>query len=136
MVYLTIDDRDRELIAAAKQAIEKNYDDPRHTVGAAVLCSSGCIYTGVNIESCGYGPCAEPIAIGCAISNGERDFKTIVAIGGSREPHTIVSPCGNCRQLLYDYAPDCMVILLHDSKIVKVKARELIPDPYGNFEQP
>ncbi len=61
--YAEIDQTDRDLMRAAAAVLEKNYRDPRHTVGAAVLCASGTVYVGVNIESCGYGPCAEP-AIG------------------------------------------------------------------------
>jgi len=134
MHYSEIDDTDRELIAAASRVIEENYCDPRHTVGAAVLCSSGRTYTAVNIESCGYGPCAEPIAIGCAISNKERSLERIVAVGGKHEPHNIMSPCGNCRQLLLDYAPDCLVIISHDERLVKVRAKDLLPNSYGLFE--
>ncbi len=132
--YIDIDQTDRDLIRAASQVIERNYLDPRHTVGAAVLCSSGKVYAAVNVDSCGYGPCAEPIAIGRAISDGEREFQRVVAVGGPSEPHNVMSPCGNCRQLLFDYAPDCWVILTHQSEIVKVKVRDLIPDAYSNFE--
>ena len=135
MKYHDVDEKDRELIRAASDAIERNYRDPRHTVGAAVLCSSGKIYAGVNIDSCGYGPCAEPIAVGRAITDGERTFECVVAVKGPSEPHAILPPCGNCRQLLLDYAPDCWVILTHGSKIVKVKAKDLLPDAYyGHFE--
>jgi len=80
MKYLDTDSKDQKLIDAAIDVIRKNYSDPSHTVGAAVLCSSSKIYTGVNIECCGYGPCAEPVAIGAAISNGEREIVTIVAV--------------------------------------------------------
>jgi cytidine deaminase len=131
--YVEIDQIDRGLIQAASEVLERNYLDPRHKVGAAVLCSSGKVYVGVNIESCGYGPCAEPIAIGRAISDGERHLERIVAVGGPTEPHKVMSPCGNCRQLLFDYAPECWVILTHQSRVVKVRAKELIPDAYGNF---
>ena len=134
MEYLEIDSKDQQLIDAAIDVIRRNYQDPRHTVGAAVLCSSGKMYTGVNIECCGYGACAEPVAIGAAISNGERDLLVIVAVGGKGDLYPIMSPCGNCRQLLYDYAPDCMVIIKQDDKIVKTKARDLIPDAYSTFD--
>ncbi len=132
--YVDMDQKDRELIKAASEVLERNYLDPRHTVGAAVLCSSGKVHVAVNIESCGYGPCAEPIAIGRAISDGEREFECIVAVGGPAEPHIVMSPCGNCRQLLLDYAPECWVILTHQSEVVKVRAKDLIPDAYGNFD--
>lgn len=133
MNYIEIDADDKRLIDEAVAVIKKNYCEPRHTVGAAVLCSSGKIYTGVNIESCGYGPCAEPIAIGTAISTGERQIVSIVAVFATEDSYSVGSPCGNCRQLLYDYAPDCMVILPHNGRVVKVLARELIPDAYSNF---
>jgi len=133
MQYVDIDADDQKLIDEAIAVIKKNYAEPRHTVGAAVLCSSGKVYTGVNIESCGYGPCAEPIAIGSAISQGERGIVSIVAVGVSGDSYPVMSPCGNCRQLLFDYAPDCIVIMPHNDKTVKVRARELIPNAFSNF---
>jgi len=133
MQYIDIDMDDKKLIDEAIAVIKRNYAEPRHTVGAAVLCASGKIYTGVNIESCGYGPCAEPIAIGAAISQGEREIVSIVAVVVRGNSSAVESPCGNCRQLLFDYAPDCMVIIPHDDRVVKVRARELIPDAFSNF---
>src|SRR3990167_2964902 len=116
--YLEIDQADRDLIQAASAVLEKNFQDPRHTVGAAVLCASGRVHVGVNVESCGYGPCAEPVAIGRAISDGERRLERIVAVGEPAAPHQVLAPCGNCRQLLADYAPDCWGIVSHDSRVV------------------
>jgi len=133
MQYIDINMDDKKLIDEAIAVIKRNYAEPRHTVGAAVLCASGKIYTGVNIESCGYGPCAEPIAIGAAISQGEREIVSIVAVVVRGNSSAVESPCGNCRQLLFDYAPDCMVIIPHDDRVVKVRARELIPDAFSNF---
>lgn len=134
MKYFPIDEEDQQLIEAAQAVIRKNYDSPRHVVGAAVRTASGKIYTGVNIESCGYGPCAEPVAIGSAISQGERDLTAIVASGGWEEHCPIIPPCGNCRQLLVDYAPGAWVILEVDSKLVKVHARDLLPEAYHLYE--
>ena len=133
MQYVNIDADDKKLIDEAIAVIKKNYAEPRHTVGAAVLCSSGKVYTGVNIESCGYGPCAEPIAIGAAISQGEREIVSIVAVVARGDSFPVESPCGNCRQLLFDYAPACMVIIPYNDKVVKVRARELIPNAFSNF---
>ena len=133
MEFVDIDANDRKLIEEAISVIRKNYSEPRHTVGSAVLCSSGQVYTGVNIESCGYGPCAEPIAIGSAINQGEREIMSIVAVGVSEDSYPVIPPCGNFRQLLFDYAPDCMVIIPHDDKVVKIRARELLPDAFSNF---
>jgi len=133
MEYLEIDARDGELIAAAAEVIRTNFQEDRHTVGAAVRCSSAKTYVGVNIDSCGYGPCAEPIAVGAAISAGERKIEAIVAVEGRSGDFQVLSPCGNCRQLLLDYAPDAMVIVLHEGNVVKAKVKDLLPAPYRSF---
>ena len=119
---------DRELLDAAADVLRRNYREQLHTVGAAVRCGSGKIYAAVNIDSGGYGPCAEPIAIGMAISNGEREFETIAAL---RSDGTPLAPCGNCRQLLLEYAPAMDVLLSRGDGVVKVPITQLLPDAYS-----
>jgi cytidine deaminase len=133
MKYLAITEKDHLLVQAAIEAVVKNFREERHTVGAAVLCGSGKIYTGVNVESCGYGPCAEPIAIGAAAGQGEKEFITLVAVGGWNAEHPVIPPCGNCRQLLWDYAPDSAVLLDKDGTLIKVGIADLLPMAYRNF---
>ncbi len=130
MDFLPLETEDQRLIEAARDVLGRNYRPPRHTVGAAVLCPSGRIYTGVNVEACGYGPCAEPIAIGAAFSNGERHIVAIVAVCKQGEHYPVLSPCGNCRQLLVDYAPEAMVILKNEGRVVKTQARNLLPGAF------
>jgi len=132
MSFEQLDERDHELIAAARDVLRRNYRPVRHTVGAAVLAASGRVYTGVNVEACGYGPCAEPIAVGAAFSNGEQDIRAIVAVCRRGDTYPVVSPCGNCRQLLVDYAPDAAVILEMDGKVVKARALDLLPGAYAS----
>lgn len=122
--------KDHELIAEARKAIRFNYDaiNYNHTVGAAVRCKSGKIYTGVNVYSL-HGACAEQVAIGAAITHGERVFETIVAVRG-KDGEEIVPPCGNCRQILCDYMPECEVILEVEGKKKKITAKELLPFSY------
>lgn len=124
-------DRDEELIAEARKAIQRNYDEENfnHTVGAAIQCKSGRIYTGVNVYSL-HGACAEQVAIGAAVTNGERAFETIVAVRG-KEGEEIIPPCGNCRQILHDYMPECEVILLVEGEKKKITARKLLPYSYN-----
>ena len=122
--------QDHELIEAATQVLRRNYHPVRHTVGAAVRCGSGRIYTGINVEACGYGPCAEPIAIGAALSNGEKEIVSVVAVCKRDDDYHVLSPCGNCRQLLIDYAPDATVIFVNGGKVVKTCARDLLPGAY------
>ncbi len=133
MELVDIDATDVKLIEAAVDVIRRNYRADRHSVGAAVLCSSGKTYAGVNLDSCGYGPCAEFVAVGCAVSAGERRFLSIVAVNGASKDYPVLPPCGNCRQMLVDYCPDVMVILEHEGKLVKTKAGNLIPVPYSSF---
>lgn len=125
-----INAEDEILIAEAQKAIEANYDEVNfnHTVGAAVRCKSGKIYTGVNVYSL-HGACGEQVAIGTAITNGEREFDCIVAVRG-KHGEEILPPCGNCRQMLSDYMPECDVIIRAGGEVCKVKAKELLPFAY------
>ena len=124
-------DQDYELIEAAQKAISSNYDEKNqnHTVGAAVRCKNGNVYVGVNVYAL-HGACAEQVALGSAITAGERAFETIVAVRG-KNGDEIIPPCGNCRQILYDYMPDCNVILSINRKPGKIKAKYLLPFAYN-----
>ncbi len=134
MVYEEIDASDRELIETAADVIRQNHRNGRHSVGAAVRGASGKVYVGVDVETTAYGPCAEPVAIGAAVSQGEREFTAIVAVSLRDGTPVVLPPCGNCRQLLIDYAPDSTVILPDGAKLVKRKARDLLSLPYRRFE--
>jgi cytidine deaminase len=127
-----LDAEDEELIAAAQHVLERCYQAGKHEVGAAVRCASGRVTTGVNIEACAYGPCAEPIAIGAAIASGETDFLSVVAVTRPDRdaPFRVLSPCGNCRQLMVDYAPRAMIIFDNNGQVVKTEARNLLPGAY------
>jgi cytidine deaminase len=119
---------DEKLIEIGLEALKANFDDGvyNHTVGCAILCKNGNIYKGVNCDGI-HGSCAEYITMGIAISSGERDFDTIVATH-DKAPNGVVSPCGNCRQMLYEYCPDIKVIVNDENgKLIKVKARDLLP---------
>lgn len=121
---------DLALLDEASNVIKDNFDDVKfkNTVGAAVRCVNGNVYTGVNMYSL-HGACAEVIAIGTAISCGEREFECVVAVGGNQSD-LVYSPCGNCRQFLLDYAPNCRVIVTTKDGRKKVKITELLPYAY------
>ena len=97
-----ITEKDRELIKIALQVLAENFDDGvyNHTVGCALLCKNGHIAKGVNCDGI-HGSCAEYITMGIAISNGEREFDTIVAVHDKQDKY-VISPCGNCRQMLFE----------------------------------
>lgn len=130
MGFRNIDSNDKKLIEVAREALKRAYVKGCHTVGAAVLCPSGRVYAGVNVEACGYGPCAEPVAIGVAFTAGEREISKIVAVCKVGRRYPVLSPCGNCRQLVFDYSPDTTVILALDGRVVKARAKDLLPGAY------
>ena len=135
MRLIKLNATDRELIRLARAVLRRRYRAGWHTVAAAVLGRSGRAYTGVNVEACGYGPCAEPIAIGAAFTNGETGIARMVAVKRRGGTYPVLSPCGNCRQLLVDYSPDALVILRDRGKTVKARARDLLPGAYlSNFD--
>ena len=128
MTFYEITEQDRELIRVALECLVKNFDDGvyNHTVGCALLCKNGKVYTGVNCDGI-HGSCAEYITMGIAISDGQREFDSIVAVH-EKAKNGVLSPCGNCRQMLFEYCPDIKVIVNDDDgNLVKVKAADLLP---------
>lgn len=128
MTKYPLNETDQLLITKALNVLEKNFDDGiyNHTVGCALLCKNGSIYTGVNCDGI-HGSCAEYITMGIAISAGEREFETIVAVHDKAEKF-VISPCGNCRQMLFEYCPDITVIVKDENgELIKVTARDLLP---------
>jgi cytidine deaminase len=125
-----LDADDEALVQAARDTLRRSYAPPRHKVAAAVRGGSGRVFVGVNVEACGYGPCAEPIAIGAAVTAGERSVVAVVAVHREGNEWPVLSPCGNCRQLVFDYWPDATVIFRLAGRTVKAKARELLPGAY------
>jgi cytidine deaminase len=117
----------QDLVSAAHTAIQRVYREPFHTVGAAARTSAGGIFTGVNLDCSGFGPCAESIALGAAITAGQPDIVQIVAV---RPDGIILSPCGNCSQLLVDLAPNALVLMPSSEGIVSIPIAQLLPDPY------
>ena len=119
---------DHLLISKGLEVLAANFDDGvyNHTVGCALLCKNGHIYQGVNCDGI-HGACAEYVTMGMAISAGERECDTIVAV---HEKHVngVIPPCGNCRQMLFEYCPDIQVIVNDEQgRLIKVRARDLLP---------
>lgn len=128
MEIFELNETDRKLIKAGLEVLAKNFDDGvyNHTVGCALLCKNGKIYKGVNCDGI-HGACAEYITMGIAISEGEREFDTIVAVH-EKHLNSVIPPCGNCRQMLFEYCPDIKVIVNDDNgKLIKVRAMDLLP---------
>src|SRR5256885_14319865 len=99
-------------------------------VGAALETRDGRIYTGCNIENASYGltVCAERVALWKALSEGVREFRQIAVVTSAA---IITSPCGACRQLLWEYCGD-IVVHLHSLKGLDQEHRlgQLFPFPF------
>ncbi|MCL2884669.1 MAG: cytidine deaminase [Oscillospiraceae bacterium] len=122
-------DADQQLIDAALAALRAGADGHYHTVGAAVRCPDGTVFAGVNCDGI-HGACAEFVAVGAAVSAGQPLFDTIVAMHEMAKNH-LVPPCGNCRQMLYEYSPDVLVILNDEQgDACKIPLRDLLPLAY------
>lgn len=108
---------DQQLVNSARDLIRKRYREDWHAVAPALRTKSGRIYLGVHLE-CYIGRvtvCAEAIAIGAAVTAGEgSEINTIVAVRQSSKDDTlpgIVAPCGMCREMISDYAPNARVLI-------------------------
>ena len=122
---------DHELIQAAIAASANAYIPySQYAVGAALLTVSGQVYSGCNVENAGYSPtiCAERTALVKAISDGQREFAAVAVAtrdGGS--------PCGVCRQALFEFSPGMTVLMadLDGNLLQRATLSELLPHGFG-----
>lgn len=122
----------QELCQKALDMLQMAYVPYSHfPVGAALECDDGTVFTGCNIENASYTPtiCAERTAVFKAVSEGHRKFVRI-AIAADTDGFT--APCGVCRQVLREFAPDLEVILVNrrgDTKTLTLP--DLFPYSFG-----
>lgn len=119
------------IVEAARIARERAHAEFSHfKVGAALETSDGRIVTGCNVENATYGltMCAERIALFKAVSEGHRSFRRIAIVADTERP---TSPCGACRQMLWELGGNLEVILA-DLKSVRARHRlkDLLPHPF------
>lgn len=126
------------LIQMAIQAKRYSYSPYSHfEVGSAILTKSGKIYTGCNIESASYSPtnCAERTALFKAVSEGEKEFLAVAVVGATKEEEIsqFVSPCGVCRQMLYEFGGKDLLIILakNEAEYQSFSLGELLPFAFG-----
>ena len=120
-----------DLVNSAKKASE-NAIVPfsNFRVGAALMSSDGRLFTGCNIEnqSLSMSVCAEQVAFTNALSCGVRKFERI-AVWADCEAH--VTPCGKCRQLIFEFAPAATVIMANRAcDFITRPIKELLPMPF------
>ncbi len=131
---MKLNEQDEELISIADKVALSNcdlYDDITMHLGCALRAKSGKIYTGINIKT-SHSICAEQVAIGSALTAGEREFDCIVSVKMDEDGNTrVVSPCGLCRYTFEKLGLNCDVIVEDkNGKPLKVKTTDLLPYPY------
>jgi cytidine deaminase len=124
------------LIAAALKARKKAVAPySNFHVGAALLTTKNEIISGANVESVSYGLtcCAERIALFKALTDGKKSFQAIAVVAALENGPT---PCGACRQLLAEYAPNALVWIADARQPKRVReftVQELLPEAFSAF---
>jgi cytidine deaminase len=128
---------DEELVDAARAVLDRQYKPFWHTVSAALRMSDGRIVTGIHLGAAvgRLSICAEAVALGRAILDGGGEVVTAVAVRHPKPEEevrdmAVVSPCGACREMFADHAPDAQVIVPGPAGLQKVSVAELLPLPY------
>jgi cytidine deaminase len=122
-----------KLIRAAAEAGKSSVSPySRFKVGAALLTKSGKIIPGANVESVSYGltSCAERVALFKALTDGWKNFTAIAVVARAKDGPM---PCGACRQLLAEYAPEAKVFVADICNLKKIReftVRELLPQAF------
>lgn len=117
------------LVRAARAMLRRAYAPYSHFhVGAAVLTAAGNVYTGCNVENSSYGltNCAERSAIFSAIAGEGPGMKlrAVAVLNGDRVP---CSPCGACRQVIFEFGPDALIIFQGKGGLEEAPASRLLP---------
>jgi cytidine deaminase len=134
-----LSEQDKALIEAARDAIKRRYRNDWQEVGAAMRTRSGQLFTGVNLDAYlgRMAVCAEAVALGRAVTDlGETGIDIIVAVRHPKPTEAdqtiaVVSPCGACREMIWDYDRNARVIVPGKNGPAIVSISELLPNKYS-----
>jgi cytidine deaminase len=122
----------KKLVEQARKASKNAYCPySKFPVGAAVLTDSGEVFTGCNVENASYGLtiCAERNAVFQMVAQAKRKIKMVVIYTPTAKPS---APCGACRQVINEFAPDAVILSVCDGPdVLKKKLTDLLPDAFG-----
>ncbi|MDI6890538.1 MAG: cytidine deaminase [Thermodesulfovibrionales bacterium] len=126
---LSNDERSR-LLRAARDAVKRAYAPySKFRVGAAVLTVRGSLFSGCNVENASYSLtiCAERTAIFSAVAQEGGENMRIRALAVVSENSSACAPCGACRQVIFEFGPDAIVIFQGPDGLEEMRASELLP---------
>ena len=131
---------EQTLIRAALRARKNAYAPySGFRVGAALLAQDGTVNTGCNVECASFSVtnCAERTALFKAVSEGERHFTALAVVGGKDDtPQAEITPCGVCRQALYEFCGGDLIVLMaqDEAHFTRCTLAELLPVGFGPKE--
>jgi len=127
-----VDKKTARLLELAIEARKNSYSPySNFPIGAALLCKNGEIYTGTNVENVSYGltNCAERTAIFKAVSEGVREFDTMVVVADTERP---IPPCGACRQVILEFGEDIQLVLANlKGDYQEYQIKDLLPGAFN-----
>ncbi len=133
-------EREKTLVDAACAVRAHSHSPYSHfKVGAAILGASGAVHLGTNVENASFGLsiCAERSAVTRAVTDGETEFTVIAVCADGPEP---TPPCGACRQVLLEFAPDAVVLMAGErgsaGPVLRMTVAELVPNAFRDFRRP
>jgi cytidine deaminase len=130
-IALTAEQQEQMLSAA--RAIFKNAHAPysNFRVGSAILTERGTLYSGCNVENASYGLtiCAERNAIFAAVAAEGSDMR-IKAVAVATERDGPCAPCGACRQVIFEFGPEALVLFRGQSGTEQMAITKLLPEGF------
>ena len=123
----------RKELEAAAECVMKNAHAPYSNfhVGAAILLTNGQMFTGCNVENASYGMtnCAERTAIFSAVAELGPDIE-IEAVAVTNDHGVACSPCGACRQVIYEFGPNATIYFQGEKGPKQAHITELLPEGF------
>jgi cytidine deaminase len=132
----SLSDADKQLIDVACEKLQSSYDDPHHCVAAAIRAKNGKTFACMDLGHFTGSVGAEVATLSKAHDAGERELDTLVAVRfeGPQNEKGIANPCGKCRQVLLDYAPDLKLLMADGDQVRIMTVQESLPLAYVSNE--
>ena len=134
MTSFNLSPEEKSQLIEAAQSVRQNAYAPYSgfRVGAAILTHLGNLFTGCNVENSSYGLtiCAERAAIVSAVAQEGGDRMKIRAVAVVNEKGTYCPPCGACRQVMFEFGADAVILLQEGDALKQVTMTQLLPGAF------